>query len=462
MKTKVGGTALVVNNELFYKIRSSEDTSFWRCAQFQKTKCKCKAKVIGTEVFVSNEHSHDNEDTTQKEIRLMKLRADLKRLAVERPDEKPLHLITNCVERNDAQIDNTQCGNLRQVLGRRRRKVLKRVPKTKEEAIGILKQLSNADDDIVRSVEDDVAIICRIEDLALLNQDGLQLFADGTFKFAPRFFKQMYSFFVYRNGYYIPVLHMLLQDKKQKTYKKALGLLIDLCRDNGIDVKEKLSTPGSSIMLDFEMAMIKATKSLFKKSTIKCCKFHLGQSCWRKVKELGLSPTYRDMKSVHGRWIRGLFGLSVLPASEVHCIFSLYSSNRHLKKPNAQMIKLIKYIKSTYTSKCATFPPSMWAGLDSFGKSTNNGAEAFHRHFGDLFGYLRCKPSLPHFLRNVSAYNTFKDIKLRSSRPGYVTQIDVEQELSLYKANRISVKTLLFTLSKKSQPKIKTYYKRKV
>ena len=104
----------------------------------------------------------------------MKLRADLKRLAVERPDEKPLHLITNCVKRNDAQIDNTQCGNLRQVLGRRRRKVLKRVPKTKEEAIGILKQLSNADDNIVRIVEDDIAIICRVKVLALLNQDGLE------------------------------------------------------------------------------------------------------------------------------------------------------------------------------------------------------------------------------------------------------------------------------------------------
>ena len=91
-------------------------------------------------------------------------------------------------------------------------------------------------------MDKDVAIVCRVEDLKLLDQDGLQLFADGTFKFSPRHFKQMYSFFVYKNGFYIPVLHVLLQDKKQKTYKTALSNIISLCSDHGIDLKAKLAT----------------------------------------------------------------------------------------------------------------------------------------------------------------------------------------------------------------------------
>ena len=267
---------------------------------------------------------------------------------------------------------------------------MKRGPKSKEEALNTQAELSASGNDLVQAVDKDVAIICRIEDLNLLNQDGLQLFADGTFKFSPRFFKQMYSFFTIKDGFYIPVLHMLLQDKKQTTYKRALNLLINLCSQNGIDIKAKLSTPGSSLMLDFEIAMIKAAQAILKKVTIKCCKFHLGQSWWRKIKELGLSSTYRDFKSAHGKWIRGLFGLAVLPANEVTNIFSLYISNKNLKRPTAQILKLVKYMKNTYASRFATFWPAMWAGLDSFGKSTNNGAEAFHRHFGDLFGYLRC------------------------------------------------------------------------
>ena len=93
---------------------------------------------------------------------------------------------------------------------------MKRGPKSKEEAINTLAKLAASDDEFLHTVDKDVAIICRIEDLHLLNHDGLQLFADGTFKFSPRFFKQMYSFFTLKDGFYISVLHMLLQDKKQK------------------------------------------------------------------------------------------------------------------------------------------------------------------------------------------------------------------------------------------------------
>ncbi len=97
----------------------------------------------------------------------------------------------------------------------------------------LLQELMDADDKLIQSVDKDVAIICRVEDLKLLDQDGLQLFADGTFKFSLRHFKQMFSFFVYRNSLYIPVLHVLLQDIKQKTYKTAL---------NNIDVSCALIT----------------------------------------------------------------------------------------------------------------------------------------------------------------------------------------------------------------------------
>ena len=74
-------------------------------------------------------------------------------------------------------------------------------------------------------------------------------------------------------------------------------------------------------------------------------------------------------------------------------------------------------------------------GLDSNGKATNNGAEAFHRHFGDLFGYLRCKPSLFHFLRIISRVNTLKDIKLRSTQKT-VSQRNCDKDAQLFKSKR--------------------------
>ena len=122
---------------------------------------------------------------------------------------------------------------------------------------------------------------------------------------------------------------------------------------------------------------------------------------------------------------------------------------------------MITYVRKTYINS-TTFKPSMWAGLDADGKATNNGAEAFHRHFGDLFGYLRCKPSLFHFLRNVKRYNTLKDIKLRSSRPNMIKASDVENQMALFKNKRINARTLLYRLSKKNQPKTRPIYTRKI
>ena len=46
----------------------------------------------------------------------MQLRSDLKTVAVDRPDEKPLHLITECVQKNNAQINEKECNRLRGVL----------------------------------------------------------------------------------------------------------------------------------------------------------------------------------------------------------------------------------------------------------------------------------------------------------------------------------------------------------
>ena len=84
--------------------------------------------------------------------------------------------------------------------------------------MNVLREMMTESDELVQFVDNDIVIIGRMEDLHLLNVENLQFFADGTFKFSPRHFKQMYSLFVFNKGYYIPVLHVLLQDKKEKIF----------------------------------------------------------------------------------------------------------------------------------------------------------------------------------------------------------------------------------------------------
>ena len=89
--------------------------------------------------------------------------------------------------------------------------------------------------------------------------------------------------------------HFLLQNKLLKSYKKTLQMLKDQCKSLGFDLKQKLSS--GSIMMDFEWAMMKAIKIHFKNCIIKGCRFHLGQSWWRKIKELGLEMKMEQISS---------------------------------------------------------------------------------------------------------------------------------------------------------------------
>ena len=78
--------------------------------------------MVGQNVFQYSEHNHDEHKDTEKVISMMQLRSDIKTLGVLRPDEKPLHLITECVQNRGVRINERQSSNIRRALNRRRKK----------------------------------------------------------------------------------------------------------------------------------------------------------------------------------------------------------------------------------------------------------------------------------------------------------------------------------------------------
>ena len=52
-------------------------------------------------------------------------------------------------------------------------------------------------------------------------------------------------------------------------------------------------------MVDYEPAMWRALRELFHNATIKCCIFHLTQTVWRQVQQLGLQTAYNEKKDTH-------------------------------------------------------------------------------------------------------------------------------------------------------------------
>jgi hypothetical protein len=75
------------------------------------------------------------------------------------------------------------------------------------------------------------------------------------------------------------------------------------------------------VHVDFELAMLKCFKQMFPTTEIQCCRFHLGQSWWRKVQKLGLSKEYKEKDCDIGKWLASFFGMPFLDASDIEDCF---------------------------------------------------------------------------------------------------------------------------------------------
>ena len=75
------------------------------------------------------------------------------------------------------------------------------------------------------------------------------------------------------------------------------------------------------IMIDFEKAVVNSIKTNFPICAISCCRFHLGQTWWRKIQNLRLTELFRYHSSEEGSWLRSFFGLPCVDAASVSGVF---------------------------------------------------------------------------------------------------------------------------------------------
>jgi len=113
-----------------------------------------------------------------------------------------------------------------------------------------------------------------------------KIYLDGTFKCVPQIFTQMITIHAKYEGRIWPLIHVLLNNKLQDSYKLMLSAI------KRVMLKHKLSWKPESFSVDFEAGMIVALELHYPNAQIFGCYYHYCQAVYRKVQELGLAKAF--------------------------------------------------------------------------------------------------------------------------------------------------------------------------
>ncbi|XP_016660095.1 uncharacterized protein LOC107883822 [Acyrthosiphon pisum] len=137
------------------------------------------------------------------------------------------------------------------------------------------------------------------------------------------------------------------------------------------------------IYADFERAIHVAISEVWPSAQLKGCRFHLGQSWWRKIQQLELSKEFKNNDSEIGQPLKLFFGLSLLSTEEVNDSYT--NEFISLKPINGKLEEFFDCILEHYIEKDSSFPPTMWAEYTSSIERTTTCCESFHSKFNSCF-----------------------------------------------------------------------------
>jgi len=349
------------------------------------------------------DHFHD----PCKTIHRQKISIACKRKAIEDISQRPKKIILSEVYSSNTNVDiNTQdISAIRKCIYRARRQTLPTNPTCISEVhdvIDFLKPITSKNENflMINDINSNIIIFSCETNLSFLCKSET-VYIDGTFSYCPNFFLQLFTLHGFINNHYVPLVFCLLPDKKQETYFKVLSVITTKCDEYNLILNLKIIT------IDFEIAIHNAVKLVWPSCAIKGCRFHLIQSWYRKIQELGLIVDYKQ-----NNWLKHTFGLMYLNPEDVSdCfVFDLMSD----MPDNHKYSQYTDYLLETYIHENSKFPPKIWACMTESLSQTTNNCGSFHSYFNQQF--YKSHPNISIFLKIlVENVQTDTYIKINSA-----------------------------------------------
>ena len=240
------------------------------------------------------DHNHEPDEAL---VSVTKLRATLKQQARE-TKSRPNQLLAQGLEcaSDEVRANIGQLDTCRRDLRRQRRGTLPKEPATLRELVITDEWKCTSGEQSRRfllydsgSGANNRMVVYATDECLRLMCRARKWFMDGNFAMSPAIFQQLYVIRVPLGETAVSCVYAFLSGKSQIIYEELLQSIVDGCDKLGF-------TPDpSEIILDFEKSAIQAVSTILGPHVdTKGCFFHLTQSTWRKIQELGLVNCYRD------------------------------------------------------------------------------------------------------------------------------------------------------------------------
>ncbi|XP_071848832.1 uncharacterized protein [Apostichopus japonicus] len=344
----------------------------WRCPVRSKDIPYCPASLKQSgEIFTRSLKGHLHEAVQGSES-VAKIRKEIKESALNHPKEKPSQLVRRALSTHLPEGDPRNCPGLpcmEQLLQTTR--TVRRMNRPEEpKNLDFELQLEHVPQQFlvadVRVDEEARHLLFSTEQQLALLAKAKCWYADATFKVCRSPFSQLFSLHAFiqqgESIKQVPLLFAVMSRRKRKDYRKVLRAV-----KGALPTEPRLRR----MVMDFEAAMWRGAKSIFKNVTILGCNFHWRQAVWRKVQNLGLRTAYLT-DSGSQSFIKKLMALPMLPVGQIRPQFDVLAG----EAASDEMKALCLYIRETWMGD-GLWAPDAWC-MYRRSIRTNNDVEGWH------------------------------------------------------------------------------------